>query len=100
MIIVPEMVASVVGVYNGLGFTQVEIKVRMMIGRVIELVTMSTCLLIFHETSHALPPSFALPVSVSLSIWLLSCSCACGVPACVMLFHMSCVARYDWSLFG
>jgi len=26
MIIVPEMVASVVGVYNGLGFTQVEIK--------------------------------------------------------------------------
>lgn len=25
-IIVPEMVASVVGVYNGLGFTQVEIK--------------------------------------------------------------------------
>jgi len=26
MIIVPEMVASTVGVYNGLGFTQVEIK--------------------------------------------------------------------------
>ena len=26
MIIVPEMVANVVGVYNGLGFTQVEIK--------------------------------------------------------------------------
>lgn len=28
MIIVPEMVTSVVGVYNGLNFTQVEIKVR------------------------------------------------------------------------
>jgi len=26
-IIVPEMVSSVVGVYNGMGFTQVEIKV-------------------------------------------------------------------------
>jgi ribosomal protein S19 len=27
MIVVPEMVASTVGVYNGMGFTQVEIKV-------------------------------------------------------------------------
>ena len=29
MIVVPEMVGSVIGVYNGQGFTQVEVKVSL-----------------------------------------------------------------------
>ena len=43
MIIVPEMVGSVVGVHNGSGFTQVEIKVCIAPSLDLEFLAGTTC---------------------------------------------------------
>ena len=68
MIIVPEMVGSVVGVYNGKTFNQVEIKVRPHAHTHTHTRSLSLSLSFFISFIHSFFLSLTLPFSLSLSL--------------------------------